>query len=91
MHLRALDAGEEGALDARKVVATQLQPPRAPLAIATNKIEALQKRNKNLVDGAVDGMANGTLRNARRQASFSRRGADKKAAANAAGGGTSKI
>lgn len=27
---------------------TQLQPPRAPLAIATNKIEALQKRNKNL-------------------------------------------
>ena len=50
---------------------------------------ALGKRNKNLVDGAVDGMANGTLLNARRQA-LSRRGADK-GGGERRGGGTSKI
>ncbi len=70
-------------------------PPAAPgpaqMGVNSELAAALGKRNKNLVDGAVDGMANGTLLNARRQASFSRRGADKKAAANAAGGGTSKI
>ena len=67
------------------------RPGPAQMGVNSELAAALGKRNKNLVDGAVDGMANGTLLNARRQASFSRRGADKKAAANAAGGGTSKI
>ena len=43
------------------------RPGPAQMGVNSELAAALGKRNKNLVDGAVDGMANGTLLNARRR------------------------